>query len=170
MKKILFLIAVAFCFSLDASAQRFAYVDSDYILGKIPAYVNAQKTLDGIVADWNKEIDAKYSEVKDMYAKYQAEEFLLTDEMKKKREDDIVAKEKLANDLQKQRFGFEGDLFKKRQELIRPIQEQVYDAIEKLAVNLGYDFIFDKAAGGSTMMYTNSRYDLSEQVLKTIKP
>ena len=155
---------------MNAHAQRFAYVDTDYILDKIPAYKESQKKLDDLVGSWNSEIESKMSEVKQMYSKYQAEEFLLTDEMKKKRQDDIIAKEKIANDLQKQRFGYEGDLFKKRQEMIQPIQEKVYNAVEKISTNLGYDFILDKTAGGSTLLYTNSKFDLSEQVLKAIQP
>lgn len=170
MKKILFTFSIVLLSSLSAFAQRFAYVDTEYILEKISTYTDAQKKLDGMVVVWNEEIEGKYNEVKQLYAKYQAEEFLLTDEMKKKRQDEIIAKEQVANDLQKQRFGFEGDLFKKRQELVQPIQEKVYNAIEKIATNLGYDFILDKAAGGSTMLYTNSKYDLSEQVLKAIQP
>lgn len=170
MKKILFTLSIVMLSSLSAFAQRFAYVDTEYILEKIPAYSDAQKKLDGMVVVWNEEIEGKYNEVKQLYAKYQAEEFLLTDEMKKKRQDEIIAKEQVANDLQKQRFGYEGDLFKKRQELVQPIQEKVYNAIEKIATNLGYDFILDKAAGGSTMLYTNSKFDLSEQVLKAIQP
>lgn len=155
---------------INVHAQRFAYVDTDYILDKIPAYKESQKQLDVLVGTWNTEIEAKMNEVKQMYSKYQAEEFLLTDEMKKKRQDDIIAKEQIANDLQNQRFGYEGDLFKKRQEMIQPIQEKVYNAIEKIAANLGYDFILDKTAGGSTLLYTNSKFDLSEQVLKAIQP
>lgn len=170
MKKVLFTFAIVALSSLSAFAQRFAYVDTEYILSKISAYHDAQKKLDATVSVWNEEIEQKYNEVKTLYSKYQAEEFLLTDEMKKKRQDEIINKEQMANELQKQRFGYEGDLFKKRQELIQPIQEKVYNAIEKIATNLGYDFIFDKAAGGATLLYTNSKYDLSEQVLKSIQP
>ncbi|MCO5230778.1 MAG: OmpH family outer membrane protein [Chitinophagales bacterium] len=170
MKKLLFtLLATIFC-SYGAFAQRIAYVDTDYILNKIPAYEEAQKSINNVVEVWNKEIDAKYAEVKQMYSKYQAEEFLLTDELKKKRQDEIIAKEQIANDLQKQRFGYEGDLFKKRQELIQPIQEKVYNAVEKLAKTGGYDFILDKTSSGATLLFTNSKYDLSEQVLKSIQP
>lgn len=158
-------------FSVSASmAQRFAYVDTDYILNKIQDYNDAQKKLDGMTTVWQEEVDAKFDEVKKLYNKYLSEEFLLTDDMKRERENEIIQKEKEANDLQRQRFGFEGDLFKKRQELIQPIQEKVYNAIEKLATNLGYDFIFDKASGGATLLYTNSKFDLSEQVLKSIQP
>jgi outer membrane protein len=170
MKKLAITLAIL-ATSLTASmAQRFAYVDTDYILGKIKDYNDAQKKLDGMATVWQEEVDAKFDEVKKMYNKYLAEEFLLTDDMKRKREDEIIKMEKAANDLQRQRFGFEGDLFKKRQELVQPIQEKVYNAIEKIATNLGYDFIFDKASGGATLLYTNSKYDLSEQVLKSVQP
>lgn len=169
MKKIILSATIILLSVTSIFAQRFAYVDTEYILEKIPNYTNAQKQLDDMVGVWNNEIEEKYKEVKSLYSKYQAEEFLLTDEMKKKRQEEIITKEQLANNLQEQRFGYEGDLFKKRQELIQPIQEQVYNAIEKISTNLGYDFIFDKSAGGSTLLFTNSKYDLSEQVLKSIK-
>lgn len=170
MKKLAITLAILVASLTASMAQRFAYVDTDYILGKIKEYDDAQKKLDGMATVWQEEVDAKFDEVKKMYNKYLAEEFLLTDDMKRQREDEIIKKEKEANDLQRQRFGFEGDLFKKRQELVQPIQEKVYNAIEKMATNLGYDFIFDKASGGATLLYTNSKYDLSEQVLKSIQP
>lgn len=169
MKKIFYTLSFLMLFAWSANAQRFAYVDTDYILEKIPAYADAQKKLDNTVSVWNEEIDSKLNEVKQLYSKYQAEEFLLTDEMKKKRQDEIIAKEEIANKLQQQRFGYEGDLFKIRQELIQPIQEKVFNAVERIATNLGYDFVLDKAAGGSTLLYTNSKFDLSEQVLKSIQ-
>ncbi|MCO5247348.1 MAG: OmpH family outer membrane protein [Chitinophagales bacterium] len=170
MKKIFFTLGCALLTLSNVFAQRFAYVDTDYILGNIPAYSDAQSKLDGLVKTWNDEIDTKYNEVKQLYSKYEAEEFLLTDEMKKKRQDEIITKEKLANDLQNQRFGYEGDLFKKRQEFIQPLQEKIYNSIEKIAKNLGFDFVLDKASGGSSLLYTNSKYDISEQVLKSIQP
>lgn len=170
MKKVILSLSIVLLGAMSAFAQRFAYVDTDYILDKLPAYTAAQKQLDQVVSAWNSEVEEKYQEVKTLYSKYQAEEFLLSDEMKKKRQDEIIAKEQIANKLQEQRFGFEGDLFKKRQELIHPVQETVYNAIEKIAENLGYDFVFDKASGGATMLYTNSKFDLSEQVLKSIQP
>ena len=103
-----------------------------------------------------------------MYTKYQAEEFLLTADLKKQREDEIVKAEDELKDLQKNRFGYNGDLFKKRQELIQPIQDKVFDAIQKLAQTRSYDFIFDKASGGAAMLYTNPQYDVSEEVIKTL--
>lgn len=168
MKNWILTIALMATAASASFAQRFAYVDTEFILGQVKEYTDAQTKLDGMATVWQEEIDAKFDQVSKLYSKYQAEEFLLTAEMKKKREDEIIQLEKQANDLQRQRFGFEGDLFKKRQELIQPIQERVYNAIEKIATNLGYDFIFDKSSGGATLLYTNSKFDLSEQVLKAI--
>jgi len=168
MKNLVMTLSILLMGAGVSMAQRFAYVDTDYVLEQIKEYTDAQSKLDGMAMAWQEEIDAKFDAVTKLYNKYQAEEFLLTDEMKRKREEEIIQKEKEANELQRQRFGFEGDLFKKRQELIQPIQERVYNAIEKIATNLGYDFIFDKASGGATMLYTNSKFDLSEQVLKNM--
>lgn len=152
-----------------SQAQRFAYVDTDYILGKIEAYGEAQKTLDQYAKNWQSEIDAKYQEVDKLYKKYQSDEFLLTADLKKQREDEIIAKEKEASELQKKYYGQDGELAKKRKELIQPIQEKVYNAIEKIATNLGYDFIFDKAATNSPILFSNTKFDISEQVLKSLQ-
>lgn len=152
----------------SAHAQRFAYVDTKYILEKLPDYKSAQQKLDDQAALWQKEIDTKNETLKKMYTKYQAEEFLLTADLKKQREDEIVKAEDELKDLQKNRFGFNGDLFKKRQELIQPIQDKVFDAVQKIAQTRSYDFIFDKASGGAAMLYTNPQYDVSEEVLKKL--
>ena len=167
MKKIL-LIALIFIGAFNASAQRFAYVDTDYILKKLPAYSEAQKKLDATAATWKEEIDLKFQNVAKLYEKFQQEKFLLTEEMKTKREEEIVAKEAEANKLQKDRFGFEGELYKKRKELVQPIQDKVFDAIQKLATTRGYDFIFDKSSGGSSMLYSNPTYLFSHQILKNL--
>ncbi len=111
-------------------AQKIAYVDTEYILGQIPEYKAAQAELDKTSIQWQKEIEAKYAEIDKMYKSYQAEQILLTEDMKKKREGDIVAKEKEAKDLQKQRFGVDGELFKKRQELVKPIQDKVFNTVQ----------------------------------------
>ncbi len=167
MKKILTIIAIVL-FSSAAFAQKYAYVDTKYILENIPDYTKAQKQLDDISAGWQKEIEAKYKEIDQMYKDFQAEQVLLSDEMKKKREQDIMDKEKAVKDLQKQRFGYEGDLFKKRQELVKPIQDKIYDAIQKLAQSKNYDLVFDKSAGGSALLYTNPALDKSNDVLKDL--
>jgi outer membrane protein len=155
-------------FVQNSFAQRFAYVDTKYILEKLPDYKTSQQKLDDQAAAWQKEIDQKNDALKKMYTKYQAEEFLLTADLKKQREDEIIKAEDELKDLQKNRFGFNGDLFKKRQELIQPIQDKVFDAVQKLAQSRAYDFIFDKASGNAGMLYTNPQYDISEEVLKKL--
>ena len=173
MKKII-LLAVIFCtMGFGASAQKYAFVNTDYIIDNIPEYADAQAQLDELSATWQKEIDAKFAEIDKMYKSYQNEAVLLPEDMKKKREEDIIKKEREAKDLQKKRFGKDGDLFKKRQELIKPIQEKIYNAIEDIATAENYAVIFDKATN-ATLIYTNPKYDVSEQVLEkmgyTYKP
>jgi len=164
MKKIILtafviVFSTAICFS-----QKIGYVDSDYILSKIPEYKAAQSEMDKTSVDWQKEIEAKYSEIDKLYKIYQAESVLLTDDMKKKRENEIINKEKEVKELQKSRFGVDGELFKKRMELVKPIQDKVYSAVKQVAERSGLAIIFDKA-GQISMLYTNSKYDKSEDVL-----
>jgi len=167
MKKIILTLGLAIASCFVASAQKFAYVDTEYILGQIPEYKAAQAELDKISVQWQKEIEAKYAEIDKMYKAYQAEQILLTEDMKKKREGDIVAKEKEAKDLQKQRFGVDGELFKKRQELVKPIQDKVYNAVKSVAEKGGYSVIFDKA-GDLTMLYASPKNDKSDDVLELL--
>lgn len=148
-------------------AQRFAYVDTDYILENIPEYNDKQAQLDEISVSWQAEIETKYTEIDRMYKEYQAEQILLTDEMKRKREEDIMEKEKDAKELQRKRFGFQGDLFRKRQQLVKPLQDKVYEAIKDVAKGRGYAVIFDKASA-MTMLYTNSKYDMSDDILEEL--
>lgn len=145
-------------------AQKIGYVDTDYILGQIPEYKAAQAELDKTSVDWQKEVEAKYAEIDKLYKTYQAEAILLTDDMKKKRENEIINREKEVKDLQKQRFGVDGDLFKKRMELVKPIQDKVYNAVKAVAERSALAFIFDKA-GQVSMLYTNNKYDKSDDVL-----
>ncbi len=153
--------------SLGAWAQKFAYVDTEYILKKIPSYKAAQEQLDKLSEQYQKEIEEKYAEVDKMFKDYQAEKVLLTEEMKKKREDDIIARERGVKELQMKYFGRDGLLFKKREELVKPIQDQVFNAIKEIAVEGGYAVIFD-AAASPNMIYTNPRYDKSEEVLQRL--
>ncbi len=164
MKKIILFAAIFCALGFGASAQKYAFVNTDYILDNIPEYTDAQTQLDELSATWQKEIDAKFAEIDKMYKSYQNEAVLLPEDMKKKREEDIIKKEREAKDLQKKRFGKDGDLFKKRQELIKPIQEKIYNAIEDIASAENYAVIFDKATN-ATLIYTNPKYDVSEQVL-----
>ncbi|MCX8020441.1 MAG: OmpH family outer membrane protein [Chitinophagaceae bacterium] len=148
-------------------AQRYAIIDTRYILDRMPEYHDAQKQLDQIAANWQKEIDAKQAELDRMYKNFEAEQVMLSDDLKKKREDQLFNMEKELRDLQRKRFGFEGDLFKKRQELIKPIQDKVYNAIQKLAVQRGYDFVLDKSEG-ITVIFADPKLDKSEDVLKEL--
>jgi outer membrane protein len=142
-------------------------IDSKYILENLPEYKQAQTKLDEVSANWQKEIDAKLQEVDRMYKAYQAEQVMLSDEMKKRREDEIIKKEKEAKELQKKRFGFEGDLFKKRQELVKPVQDKVYNAVQKMAASKGYEIIFDKSADLS-VFYNDPKLDKSDDILREL--
>ena len=164
MKKALLILVSFLLLSVGSYAQKFAYVDTDYILNNIPEFNQAQDKLDEISKQWQAEIEGIYAEVDKMYRDYQTQEVLLTDEMKKKREEAIIAKEKSAKDLQKKRFGPEGDLYGKRQELIKPIQDKVYDAIQQLAANSKYAVIFDSSSD-LIMLYSNPNLDKSDKVL-----
>jgi outer membrane protein len=153
--------------SFSVQAQKYAYVDTDYILSNIPEYKSAQQQVDNLSVQWQKEIEAKYAEIDKMYKAFQAEQILLTEEMKKKRENEIIAKEKEVKELQKSRFGVDGELFKKRQELVKPIQDKVYNAIKQLAEKGTYAVIFDKASG-ATLLYTNPKFDKSDDILLSL--
>lgn len=148
-------------------AQKFAYIDTKYILEKIPSYRAAQEQIDKLSAKYQKEIEDRYAEIDKLYNDYQAEKVLLTEEMKKKREDEIITKERETKKLQLKYFGREGMLFKKREELVKPIQDQIFRAVKELAVDGGYAVIFD-AAASPNMIYTNPRYDKSDEVLQKL--
>ncbi len=150
-----------------AEAQKFAYVDTEFILEQLPSYRSAQKQIDEMSEKWQKEIDKMYADIDKMYKDYQAEKVILSGELQKKREEEIIAKEREVKKFQQDKFGYEGELFKKRQELIKPIQDQVYDAIQKIAKDDALDFIFDKS-GDMVMLFTNSKYDKSGEVLAAL--
>tara|TARA_B100000945_G_C20413740_1_gene614025 strand:+ start:1351 stop:1857 length:507 start_codon:yes stop_codon:yes gene_type:complete len=166
MKKLLLSIIIILN-SVTLSAQKFAYVDTDYILNKIPEFRQAQDKLDEISLDWQKEIESRYTEVEQMYRAYQQEQVLLTEEMKMKREEAIINKENETQQLQQKYFGPEGELYKKRQELIKPIQDKIYDAIQQLAINNKYQIIFDSSSD-LIMLYKNNNLDKSDKVLELI--
>lgn len=151
--------------SSNAVAQRFAYVDSEYILEKVPEYRSAQKQLDNMAETWQKEVENKVEEIEKLYKDYQAEQVLLPEEERKEREDQIMEKERKLNQYKREKFGQDGELFKKRSELIKPIQDRVFNAVQELAEDEALDFIFDKA-GAVTMLFTNAKYDLSNEVLE----
>ncbi len=167
MKKTILFLTCFMIFSLVGSAQRWAVIDSKYILGKLPEYKDAQKKLDQFSEQWQQEIDQKQAALDKMYKDYDAEQVMLSDVLKKKREDELYNKEKELRDLQKKHFGFEGDLFRKRQELIKPIQDKVYNAVQKLAVEKQFDIIFDKSEG-ITVIFADPKLDRSEDVLRNM--
>jgi outer membrane protein len=166
MKKLLLFVFVM-AIAITGFSQKYAIIDTRYILDKMPDYKEAQKQLDDIAAGWQKDIDGKQTDLDKMYKDFEAEQVMLTEELKKKREDQLFNKEKELRDLQRKRFGFEGDLFKKRQELIKPIQDKVYNAVQKMAVSRGYDFVLDKSEG-ITIIFADPKLDKSEDVLKEL--
>ncbi len=167
MKKLVFLLSIVL-FSVSISfSQKYAYVNTDYILSNIPKYESAQEQLNLISSEWQKEIEDLYNDIDKMYKEYQAEEVLLTDDMKADRQEQIASKEKKVRDLQNKRFGQNGDLFKKRQELIKPIQDDIFNAVKEIAVESNYAVIFD-SSGSLSMLYTDLKYDKSDEVLKKL--
>ncbi|MFZ2900618.1 MAG: OmpH family outer membrane protein [Saprospiraceae bacterium] len=160
--------ALAIVLTSAAQAQRIAYVDVNLVLESIQEYQDAQKELDRIAAAWRQDIAQEYDQIKAMYNRYQAEQVLLSDEARKQKEDEIMTKEQQVREMQKEKFGPEGELFKKRQELVQPIQDKVYEAIEKYANDRGYDFIFDKG-GAAGILFANPRYDVTQDVLASLK-
>ncbi|MFM1963413.1 MAG: hypothetical protein RLZZ172_2258 [Bacteroidota bacterium] len=166
MKKF-FIFLLAGMFSLQLQAQRYAVIDTRYILGKLPEYAEAQKKLDAFSVQWQKEIDDKQFELDQLYRNFESEKVMLSEELLKKREDDIFNREKALRDLQKKRFGFEGDLFKRRQELVKPIQDKVFNAVQKIAVARQYDLILDKSEG-ITIIFADPKLDRSDDILKEL--
>ncbi len=167
MKKLFLLAFSTLLLAFGVQAQRYAIIDTKFILDRMPEYKQAQKQLDDVAAGWQKEIDAQQQELDKMYRDFDAEQVMLSSDLRKKREDQLFVKEKALRDLQRKRFGFEGDLFKKRQELIKPIQDKVYNAVQKLAVQRGYDFILDKSEG-ITVIFADPKLEKSEDVLREL--
>lgn len=166
MKKLFFFL-LTIVFTMQLQAQRYAVIDTRYILNKLPEYEDAQKKLDAFSTQWQKEIDEKQVVLDQLYRNFEAERVMLSDELLKKREDDLFNKEKELRDLQKKRFGFEGDLFKRRQELVKPIQDRVYNAVQKIAVARQYDLVLDKSEG-ITIIFADPKLDRSDDVLKEL--
>ena len=150
-----------------AKAQKFSYVDTEYILAQLPDYKSAQKQLEEMSEKWQKEVDGQYVQIDKLYKNYQAEEVLLNNEQKKQRQGEIVVKEKEAKKFQQDKFGYEGELFKKREQLIKPIQDRVFEAIQTIAKREDMDFIFDKS-GDMIMLFSNARFDKSDEVLEEL--
>jgi outer membrane protein len=167
MKKLI-VLAIAFIASTSSFAQKYAFVDSKLILESMPEYTKAQKQIDDISAMWQKEVEKKYKEIDEMYRTFQAEQVLLNDDMKKRREQEIMDKEKAVKEYQKAKFGYEGELFKKRQELIKPIQDKIYDAIQRVCQAKSIDFVMDKSASGTPVLYYNANLDRTNDIMKEL--
>ncbi len=164
MKKIIITLTLTFISIAGAWAQRFAYVDSDYILRHMPEYASSQKQLSALQEQWQKEVDSHFQEIDRMYKSYQADQVLMTPDMKKRREADIVEKEKAAKDFQRSKFGPDGELTHRSNDLIKPIQERVAKAVQAVAESDNLDMIFDKNSE-VMMLYANPRYDKSADVI-----
>jgi outer membrane protein len=167
MKRLFFILAWILLPVGMTMAQKFAFVDTEYILNNIPSYKTAQEQLDKFSEDLQKEIEAKRADIEKLYKDYQAERVLLSEDMRRQREDAIVNKEKEVKELQNTYFGQNGSLYKKRQELIQPLQDDIYKAIKDLATENGYAAIFD-TSNGPVLIYTNPRYDISDEVLQKL--
>ena len=163
MKKLILLILLLI--SIGSYSQKFAYVDSEYILKKVPDFIQAEEKINSLSSQWQVEIENTYEEVEQMYRDYQEEQVLLTNEMKVKREESIIEKEKSVQLLQQKYFGNDGELFKKRQELIKPIQERIFDAVQQLAATNKYSVIFDSSSD-LIMLYSNPELDKSDKILE----
>lgn len=166
MKKIVLLV-LAVGFSLNTYAQKIAFIESEYILDKVGSYKIAKEKLEKQSQDWQKEIEGKMKELDVLYKKFQSEQALYTEQMKQEKISEVEKKEKEVADLQKQRFGPNGDVFKKRQELIQPIINQMFDEVKKIAESKGFDLVIDKNNGNS-IVYNNSKLNISDQVVKAM--
>jgi len=170
MKKVLLLTALTVGLLLSTFAQsgtKYGYIDSEYILSNIPEFNEAQRELDRLATTWQREIEAMFATIDSMYKKYQVEAITLPENLKAKREEAIIQAEQDAKELQRRRFGREGDLFKKREELVKPIQDRVFNAIESYARDRGYAFVFD-TAGSMTIVYADPKFDINDEVLKRL--
>jgi len=159
------LLFVGASFSLQA--QKIAVIDINEVLQELPEYIQAQQELDAIAAEWNQEIASEYDNIKSLYNKYQAEQVLLSDEVKEQRQDEIMQKEKMVRELQKRKFGGEGELFLKRRELINPIQDKVFAAIETFALDRGYDLVLDKA-GSAGVLFVGNEFDKTDLIKRRL--
>lgn len=167
MKRTVVLILIAVMTSVFAAGQKYGFVDSEYIRKNIPAFNKAQDQLDNLSEQWEKEVSDGYAVVEQMYKSYQNDVVLLSQDMKAKREEAIIAKEKEIKELQNKYFGMEGELFKKREELVKPIQDEILKAIKTIAAEGSYSAIFDTASGGN-ILFANPKFDISDQVLEKL--
>ncbi|HQG68484.1 MAG TPA: OmpH family outer membrane protein [Paludibacteraceae bacterium] len=167
MKKLIVTFCFLSVFTWLSSAQKFASVDMSYILKNIPAYETANEQINQVSKKWQSEVEALQKEAEAMYKNYQTELVFMTEEMKKKREEEIVAKEKEAQELKRKYFGPQGELFKKRESLMKPIQDEVYTAIQSISKDRNLEVVFDKSTAMS-VVFTTPGIDISDEVLKQL--
>ena len=164
MKRLFITLIVALASFAAANAQKFALVDMEYILKNVPAYERANEQLNQVSKKWEGEINALISEAETLYKKYQSESVFLSDAQKTKSEEAIMNKEKEPSDLKKKYFGSEGELFKKRQSLMAPIQEEIYNAVKDICESKGYQLVIDRASGAS-IIFASPKIDISDEIL-----
>ncbi|MCL1944148.1 MAG: OmpH family outer membrane protein [Candidatus Azobacteroides sp.] len=164
MKKIVLITIAAIAFCASGKAQKFALIDMEYILKNIPAYEMANEQLNQISKKWQVEVEKQFQDAQNMYKSYQSEVVFLSEDMKKKREDEIVAKEKAANDLKRKYFGQDGELYKKRESLMKPIQEEIYNAVKQVSEEKGYQMVMDRASSAN-IIFASPRIDISNEIL-----
>ncbi|MBP5370584.1 MAG: OmpH family outer membrane protein [Bacteroidales bacterium] len=167
MKKLALFIS-GLLVAMMSYSQKTVYVDTDYLLSKIPAYKEAQQQIDELTKNWQAEIEEQRTALDNMYKQYQVDKVLLANDMKAKREQEILDKEKELKELQKKRFGANGDRIKKEEELIKPIQDEIFSAIKELASSQGYAFVIDAASSSYTLLYSDPKYDISDDVLRKL--
>ena len=167
MKKIFSIIAAMLLFCITAGAQKFALVDMEYILNRIPSYERANEQLNQFSKRWHAEVEAVNLEAQTLYKNYQNESLFLSEEQKAKKEDEIVAKEKQASELKRQYFGPDGELAKKRESLMSPIQDEIYEAIKQISESDGYQVVIDRSSANS-MIYASPKIDISNEVLRKL--
>ncbi|MCQ2958886.1 MAG: OmpH family outer membrane protein [Bacteroidales bacterium] len=167
MKKLAVLFVTVFLATFGF-AQKTVYVDTDYLLSKIPAYKEAQQQIDELTKNWQSEIEEQRTTLDNLYKQYQVDKVLLSNDMKAKREQEILDKEKELKELQKKRFGTNGDRMKKEEELIKPIQDEIFNAIKELASSQGYAFVIDAASSAYTVLYSDPKFDISDDILRKL--
>ena len=166
-KSTILTLALTAMMCLNVQAQKIAVIDINAVLQELPEYITAQGQLDAIAAEWNQEIATEYDQIKSLYNKYQAEQVLLSDEVKEQRQEEIMQKEKVVRELQKRKFGSEGELFLKRRELVNPIQDKVFAAIETFALDRGYDLVLDKA-GSAGVLFVGNEFDKTDLIKRRL--
>ncbi len=164
MKRIIFILTLVAAFAVEGKAQKFALIDMEYILKNIPSYEMANEQLKQVSQRWEREITTQAEKVESMYKDYQSNSVFLSDDQKKKKEEEIVAEDKKTQELRRKYFGPEGELFKKRESLMKPIQDDIYNAVKQISETKGYQMVIDRASSAN-IIFASPRIDISNEVL-----